>query len=140
MSSNPNTTILNLTQHVGTPEQGVLEPSRKAEVQEIITFEGDDLPAEWDEVKALYERRADALATLASEEFDLLGVPEGGRAAMIGGAPYFQKPLEEALAGRGITPLYSFSERVSEDVPQPDGSTKKVSKFKHVRFVPGMCS
>ena len=30
--------------------------------------------------------------------------------------------------------LYAFSERVSEDIPQEDGSVKKVSYFKHKCF------
>ena len=31
--------------------------------------------------------------------------------------------------------LYAHSERVSEDIPQEDGSVKKVSIFKHKRFI-----
>lgn len=35
-----------------------------------------------------------------------------------------------------VTPvLYAHSERVSEDIPQEDGSVKKISVFKHLKFV-----
>lgn len=30
--------------------------------------------------------------------------------------------------------MYAFSERISEDIPQKDGSIKKVSTFKHICF------
>lgn len=30
---------------------------------------------------------------------------------------------------------YSYSKRVSEDIPHPDGSVKKVSVFKHEKFM-----
>ena len=36
---------------------------------------------------------------------------------------------------RMSTVLYAHSERVSEDIPQEDGSVKKVSVFKHLKFV-----
>ena len=33
-----------------------------------------------------------------------------------------------------IVLIFAHSERVSEDQPQPDGSVKKVSTFKHIKF------
>lgn len=113
--------IINLTQHGATPEQiaaGVVEPADKAEVKRLLTF--DEPPN-----KADYIIRANALADLA----------KGYEAAMIGGAPYFMSSLEVALEARGIKPLYSFTRRESVDMPQADGSVRKVAVFKHVCFV-----
>lgn len=112
--------ILNLTQHPGSPEQGVTEPKDKQLVRQLLTF--DDLPSK-EEIKA----RANALADLASSE--------GAKAAMIGGAPYLMTSLEEALKERGIAPLYAFSHREVEEVTAPDGSTKKMAVFRHLGFV-----
>lgn len=115
--------ILNLTQHAASPEQveaGVVEPEEKARVQELLTFAS--LPS----LAEIYER-AEALAEVASRH--------GATQVMIGGAPYLMAPLEWGLLKRGILPLYSFTERVSEEQVQPDGTTRKVSTFRHVGFV-----
>jgi hypothetical protein len=116
--------ILNLTQHVATEEQraaSVREPGQKAEVQRLLTFE--TLPSP-EEVRC----RAEALAELAAEE--------GATFAMIGGAPFLMAPLEEALMGRGIAPLYAFSRRETAEEMLPDGSVKKTQLFRHAGFVP----
>lgn len=117
--------ILNLTQHDATQEQveqGVinLEPNLAADVRGMLTFQS--IPT----TEELF-RRADSIAQIAEEE--------GARYAMIGGAPYFMAPLEGALLSHGVTPLYAFSLRESKDVPQADGSVKKVMVFKHLGFV-----
>jgi len=39
--------------------------------------------------------------------------------------------LEKAIRGKGFSPVYAFSKRESEDIPQPDGSIKKVLVFRH---------
>ena len=113
--------ILNLTQHVATDEQrdaGVMEPADKAAIQTLLTFRG--LP-EREEIA----RRAAALAEQAREY----------ETAMIGGAPYLMGPLEQALRARGVAPVYAYSERVSVDVHNPDGSVTKQAVFKHAGFV-----
>ena len=115
--------ILNLTQHMATPDQvaaGVVEPADKQLVQALLTF--DELPAELD-IKA----KAKALAEMARHD--------GFDAVMIGGAPYFMSALERALADSEITALYAFSKRVSVEEPQKDGSVKKVQVFTHAGFV-----
>ena len=43
--------------------------------------------------------------------------------------------LEAVLKAAGYKPVYAFSERVSVDVTQPDGSVVKTSKFAHKGFV-----
>ena len=115
--------ILNLTQHVATAEQvaaGVVEPTDKAAVQALLTFE--ELPTS-DQVWAA----ANAITEIA--------VKSGASAVMIGGAPFFMGPLELSLTARGIRPLYAFSKREAADVPQSDGSVRKTQVFRHVGFV-----
>jgi len=117
--------ILNLTQHVATPEQiaaGVVEPEPgvKAQIQRLLTF---NVPPETEEMVD----RAIELARIADRH--------GVNAAMIGGAPYFMPVLQWALALFGITPLYAFSVRESVEERQPDGSVRKTSVFRHVAFV-----
>ena len=119
--------ILNLTQHSATPEQiaqgvGDLNPHH-GEIQQLkslLTFES--LPT----AEEVYER-AYAIAALAQSYFVDV--------AMIGGAPYLMGALERALNKVGIKPVYAFSERVSEEQVQEDGSVHKVNVFKHIGFV-----
>lgn len=116
-------TILNLTQHVATPEQatlGVIEPADKKAVQELLTF--FSLPT------ADYLReRANKLARLAKEQ--------GATSAMIGGAGYFMPYLERALMQKGITPLHAFTVRDVVETVKADGSVEKTAVFKHAGFV-----
>lgn len=117
--------IINLTQHALTPEQieaGVVEPagSLKEEIIKALTF--TSLPTK-DEV---IERARD-LAGLA--DFNAAG------GALIGGAPYLMGYLQDALKMRGIKPLYAYSERVSLEKTNPDGSVTKTAVFKHKGFV-----
>ena len=44
-------------------------------------------------------------------------------------------PLEKALRGLGIRPLYAFSVRESVEETLPDGSVRKVAVFRHKGFV-----
>jgi len=112
--------ILNLTQHQGTPEQGVYEPENKQLVKELLTF---DAPP----TKADIDSRAAALADIAVYHADCNDCWH----AMIGGAPFFMGALERALKARGIQPVYSFTRRESKDLP----GGKKISVFKHVEFI-----
>lgn len=121
--------ILNLTQHDASPEQvaaGVVAPSDENApiIRKWLTF--SELPDKFE-----IQWRADAIASLAMEEFD----DEPTKRAMIGGAPYFMASLEAALREVGITPLYAFSLRESVDQVQEDGSTRKVAVFRHAGFI-----
>ena len=120
--------ILNLTQHVGTPEQGVVEPENKTLVQEFLTFSSLPTQPEMDD-------RASNLAAIACYH---RGCSHAGDheqwSAMIAGAPYFMSTLERALIAVGVTPVYAFSTR--ESVEQViDGKTVKTSVFSHQGFV-----
>lgn len=54
----------------------------------------------------------------------------------VGGSPAFQMCFGKvSMVNMHMTYcLYAHSERVSEDIPQEDGSVKKVSVFKHICF------
>ncbi len=117
--------ILNLTQHVATPDQiaaGVVEPtaSDKAAIQSALTF--DTLPD-----SMILRTRAETLAMYAAGA--------GARSVMIGGAPYFMAPLEKALISVGVRPLYAFSVRETEEQTSLDGSVKKIAVFRHAGFI-----
>lgn len=118
-------TILNLTQHSATQEQisaGVIDlsPVDRAGLARALTF--DECPDE-----STLTVRAGAIASFAH------AMNVGF--AMIGGAPYFMRPLEDALRAVGIRPLYAFSIRESVERPRPDGSVEKVATFRHAGFV-----
>ena len=120
--------ILNLTQHQATPEQiaqGVIEPIVKRQITQLLLFE--ELPS-----SELIKHRVDEIVCIVCGS-GYLGVTH----ALIGGAPFLMAPLEKALRRVGIIPLYAFSERVSEEVHQPDGTVTKTNVFKHVGWVEG---
>ena len=74
------------------------------------------------------------LEQLAEELLEYVG---NGVIVQPGGSPAFQFTIGALCAidrvESGI--MYAHSERVSEDVPQPDGSIRKVSIFKHLGWV-----
>jgi hypothetical protein len=125
--------MLNLTQHVGTPEQGVTEPNDKAAVQRLLTFE-------WKPSGCEITDRAKAIAALARAELGPQDPYANWPSAMIGGAPFLMGPLEIALRAVQIHPAYAFSVRASVEQVQPDGTVKKVAVFKHAGFVLGAVS
>ncbi len=113
--------IINLTQHAATGSQvneGVFNVEQN--LGDLLTF--NSAPSE-EEMKERAEKLADIAAEAKAE------------AAMIGGAGYFMRPLEEALKARGIRPLYSFSERRSVEKHNPDGTVVKTNVFEHVGWV-----
>lgn len=117
--------IVNFTQHDATPEQikaGVVDIIPASKRSEVLTFKS--LPTAKD-----IQDRADVIAKMVSE------VAESGAAVMIGGAPFFMSALERELKSAGFTPVYAFSERISVDVVQQDGTVVKTSKFVHKGFV-----
>lgn len=116
--------VFNLTQH-DSPECVQRSAEQTTIIRDLITFDGIPSVAEMQE-------RADALAALAADT--------GASTAMVGGAPFFGSILEATLVAAGIEPVYAFSKRVSKDIPQEDGSTKKILVFKHEGWVrPHQC-
>ena len=118
--------VINLTQHTPTPAQAAevafvtLPDDVRAQVLALITF----APAEVN-YETLRER-ADTLAQIAANS--------GANVAMLGGAPFFQSFLENALLAQGVGFCYALSERVARDEVQADGSVRKVSVFEHAGF------
>ena len=131
--------ILNLTQHVATPEQveaGVFEPSAedKKMIQKLLTFDEIAETESWH----MYQR-AEKIAKIAVKYFpDEYDSEENYRGfAMIGGAPYFMGKIERVLHSEevDILPMYALSKMESIDQVQPDGSVKKTAVFRHCGFV-----
>jgi hypothetical protein len=54
--------------------------------------------------------------------------------ALVAGEPGHMVSCIKALQEAGVTCFHATTTRVSEDQAEPDGSIKKVSVFKHVRF------
>lgn len=115
--------IINLTQHKASAEQveaGVFDLPETSVLKAVLTFVA--IPTA-ENIK----QRAKLLAGLA--------LTSNAEAAMIGGAPYLMGALEKELKAKGIQPLYSFTERVSVEVENPDGSVTKTAVFKHQGWV-----
>jgi hypothetical protein len=128
--------ILNLTQHNATDEQKaqlVVEPRMtKEKIKKLLTFE--EIPT-----KEEIESRATKLAEIAVSEASMYAGETDNvvwvTRVMLGGAPYLMGALEKAVRECGFTPVYAFSKRESEEIPQPDGSVRKVQVFRHIGFV-----
>ena len=124
--------ILNLTQHVATPEQlaaGVFEPLEhtKEEIRGLMTF--DKLPS-----RSKIIGRSKHLSTIAAK---YAYFPSNGERAhvMIGGAGFLMSVLERDLQFHGIRSLYAFSVRDSIEETLPDGGVVKRAVFRHLGFV-----
>jgi hypothetical protein len=116
--------IVNLTQHAPTAEQtaaGVFNSPHWDPVKVLSTF--DEMP----QYSTCFFR---------AREIAQIAKASGATRAMIGGAPFFMRHLEDALHMQGIEALYAFSVRESTEQSQPDGSVRKVNVFKHVGFYP----
>jgi hypothetical protein len=113
--------IKNLTQHKPTQEQYDGNGGVTGVDEDAVALLNFSAPPSVEEI----HERAAALAALAV----------GFESAMVGGAPYLMGPLVAALKAVGVQPLFSFTERKSEEQQLPDGSVKKVSVFAHVAWV-----
>jgi len=125
--------IVNLTQHPATPEQiagGVVDltPAQRGVVSRWLTF--DETPT-----RRQVKCRAALLAQAAANDSQEVGEVGHFDAAMIGGAPYLMRPMEEALLAQNIKPLYAFSRRESVETVAADGSVTKTNVFRHAGFV-----
>lgn len=114
--------MINLTQHTATTEQsdaGVVAAPFAERLPSLLTFVGIPTPVE-------IRQRAEVIASLAADT--------GAKCAMIGGAPFFMGSLEVALHAVGIHAVFAFSDRVSVEEAQADGSVRKVNVFRHIGF------
>ena len=111
--------IVNLTMHKATLQQnkdGIFDLTE--EQWKVLKFRLEFIgKPSMSEVEA----RAYALAKLVSQW--------GYKKAMIGGMPSFMEHFPYALRSYGIDRVYAHTDRISVDVPQPDGSVVKRSNF-----------
>ena len=120
--------LINLTQHNLTQEQlkDAVEVGTdvRDEVVKLITFNGVPTAGE---IKDNASRLAEICRDMHASY------------AVIGGAPYFMGPLEQALRRVGVTPLYAFTERVAIEVTNPEtGEVTKTSKFNFAGWIEGV--
>lgn len=121
--------ILNLTQHPATAEQmavGVVDLQGESlqVLKTLLTFKASEgIPT-----KILVVLRAREIARIARDF-------AGCESAMIGGVACLMGPLTHALTVEGVNTVFSFSDRVSVETTQPDGSVVKTSEFRHLGFV-----
>lgn len=126
--------ILNLTQHVATPEQkaqGVIDVPETLRPMLIRALNFHDLPTR-EEIEFHVQAILDLIEEL--EENPVYDIPVVC-SCMIGGAPFLMAPLEAALRDKDIRPLYAFSRRECVEETLPDGSVKKTQVFRHLGFV-----
>ena len=121
--------MLNLTQHALTAEQwrdGAVEPEAdvKEEIQKLITFDRSVI-----EHPEQIWNRAKALVSLIKREYPLVNQ------AVVGRALYFMPALVRELKEAGIQPFFSYTDRVSQETHNPDGSVTKTLVFKHLGWV-----
>lgn len=121
--------MLNITQHTATKgqvEDGVVEPSQeiKAQIQKLLTFDRSVM----EEPEQIWNR-AKALVSLIGRNYP------GHKEVMVGGALYFMPALVRELKEHGYKVFFSYTDRVSEDVHNADGSVTKTLAFKHLGFV-----
>ena len=129
--------MLNLTQHMATPEQkqaGVVDLPAEARAMLFGCLTVNELPSK-EEIFQRCESIAALAASLASPDDRDDGNPGFAFEAMIGGAPWMMSALEDALRQQGIEPRYSFSKRVSVEKALPDGSVVKEAVFRHQGFI-----
>lgn len=119
--------LINLTQHTLTTEQlkGAVEVGAEVrdEIVKLITFSGCP-------TAEIIKGNASRLAEICRDMH--------ASRAVIGGAPYFMGPLEQALRRAGVVPLYAFTERVAVEVVNPEtGEVTKTSKFNFAGWIEG---
>ncbi len=126
--------ILNLTQHPATPEQttaGVVDlpANQRSALIDALTVEV--LPS-----REAIEARCDFIGELACQNgFSNDDDDPHPAQAMIGGAPWMMRAMEDALIARAIEPVYAFSVRESIEQVKADGSVQKINVFRHAGFV-----
>ena len=109
--------ICNCTNHKMSANQisaGCIDPEDKDLISRLIEFNTQE------DLKDM-EQRAEILALYVKEN--------GYDAALIGGAPYFQAYLEDALFNQDLKAVYAFSQRISSEKELGNGIVEKRSIF-----------
>ena len=134
LAETENARIINLTQHPFTQDQlnefalaGITADNiidTNDTLKAIITFTGEiDV--------AIIQEKANQLS-----EYIAQYVGDKPCLAMVGGAPFFQMAVNVACLNNNVLPLTAYSERVSVETVQADGSIAKQNIFKHKGFIP----
>jgi len=127
--------FINMTNHEMSDEQ-VAEAQRMADVVISLKEEYPEMATSLlntpDNLTDIYCLVSDLLEVIQaiSEQYDevYLHLPVG--------SPAFMFALSQRIVIlRKVTPLFSHSQRVSVDEPQPDGSVVKRSVFKFEKFI-----
>lgn len=112
--------------HSPTSEQ-ISEADGFVFLKDVNTALQDKLENSPDDLASLNELATELLDFCKENEYNLYQ-PAGN--------PSFQFVLgSTAMNYLDVNIFYAYSERVSQDVAQPDGSIKKVSIFQHKKFI-----
>ena len=127
--------IYNFTQHNATEDQiaSGVQSTPNAEIKSLLNFV--DLPSASD-----LKERAQKIAELAKIEAKIAEIDNytllvNPPKCMIAGAPFFMSHLECELKEVGFIVLYAFSQRVSVERHNEDGTVTKQNVFKHIGFI-----
>ena len=151
---------INLTQHAASSDQvevGVIDLPNyiQGQVKDLLTFSAipsaDDISHRAVQLAYLADNACWELAEMEALNLEpyywggdehLAPSPAQCRGeftrVMVGGAPYLMGPLCAALKEYGLEPVFAFTERVSVDEVQPDGSVRKTAVFRHSGWVPAI--
>ena len=134
LAETENARIINLTQHPFSQDQlnefvlaGITADNiidTNDTLKAIITFTGEI------DVSVIQERAQQLSQYIAQY------VGDKPCLAMVGGAPFFQMAVNVACLNNNVLPLAAYSERVSVETVQADGSVAKQNIFKHNGFIP----
>lgn len=124
------TIVINVTQHPITNDQLNDLENRFKEVA-VINSEGDMFKKDLTFMTIPSAEELTKRAKKIANDAHIMGVSY----AIVAGAPYFMSALEKELFRLDIMPMYSFSERVSQETTETDGTVRKVNVFKHVGFI-----
>ena len=90
-------------------------------------------------IQAFLDNCSDSYEDMLETAKDLHDIAMKDNAVLVqpGGSPAFQYVLGKVrmTSLRMSTVLYAHSERVSQDLLMEDGSVKKISSFRHVKFI-----
>lgn len=137
LAETENARIINLTQHpfrqdqlnefalAGITADNIIDTNDT--LKAIITFTGDI------DVAVIQEKANQLSQYIAQYTGDN---PYFAMVAMVGGAPFFQMAVNVACLNNNVLPLAAYSERVSVESVQADGSITKQNIFKHKGFIP----
>ena len=113
-----------------------LRPEQVADVATAWGCEPTPAPVDvrtfWGAVDPAAEEAHTTAAVTAAETW--LSAARAGDVVVVAGEPTAVFAVASAMKARGVIPVAATTRRVSEEVVQEDGSVKKVSSFRHVRF------